>query len=333
MLHKITGTANYNYGVRNMNNKIVIIGAGFVGSTTAYALMNQGVASEIVLIDIDKKRAEGEAMDLKHGVSFVKPVRVKSGGYEECVDADIVIITAGASQKPGETRLDLVKKNTEIFKNIIPNITEYTSEAILLVVTNPVDILTYVTYKISDFPKEKVLGSGTVLDTSRFRYLLSEHCKLNPSNVHAYVIGEHGDHEVAAWSLSNIAGIPFSDYCELCTEQCSLENRDSFKQEVAEQVKNSAYEVIEKKQATYYAIGLAVNRIVESILRDENAVLTVSSVLDGIYGLENIALSLPTVVDSRGIKQILPLELSKTEKKDLLKSADLLSGIVEQLDI
>ncbi|MFW6308694.1 MAG: L-lactate dehydrogenase [bacterium] len=316
-----------------MQNKIVIVGAGFVGSTIAYAVMNWGFASEIVLVDINKERAQGEAMDLNHGAAFVKPVKVRSGGYEECADADIVVITAGANQKPGESRLDLVKKNTSIFKDIVDQITEHTRDAIMLIVTNPVDILTYVTYKLSGLPKNQVLGSGTVLDTSRFRYLLSDHCNLDPRNIHSYIIGEHGDHEVAAWSLSNVAGIPFDDYCQLCGEECSVENREKFKEDIYHQVRDSAYEIIRKKDATYYAIGLAVARILESILRDENTILTVSSVLEGEYGMEDIALSLPSIVGKQGVKKVLSLDISAEEKKDLVDSADLLKGITAKLDI
>ncbi|MFW6238910.1 MAG: L-lactate dehydrogenase [Halanaerobiales bacterium] len=311
-----------------MQNKVVIIGAGFVGSTIAYALMNNGIASEIVLIDIDEDKAEGEAMDLSHGASFVKPVNVSSGSYEECVDADMVIITAGANQKPGESRLDLVKKNTGIFKQIVPQITEYTEDTLLLVVTNPVDILTYVAYRISGYPRERVLGSGTVLDTSRFRYLLSWHCEVNPANIHAYIIGEHGDHEVAAWSQTNIAGINFDRFCLTCERDCGEEFRD----EVYHKVKDAAYEVIDKKGATYYAIGLAVTRIVESIFRNENTILTVSSILDGHYGLSDMALSLPAKVGRSGIKDVLMMELSAEEEEALIESGELLKGIIAELD-
>ena len=318
-----------------MSNKIVIIGAGFVGSTIGYAIMNWGLASEIVLVDIDEAKAEGEAMDLSHGAAFVKPVEVKSGGYEECEDADIVIITAGANQKPGETRLDLVQKNTEVFKNIVPDITKYTRDAILLVVSNPVDILTYVTYKLSGLPRHQVIGSGTVLDTSRFRHLLSKHCHLDPRNVHAYIIGEHGDHEVAAWSLTNVAGIPFEKYCHQCNEDCEYHCdgscSEAFKKDVAEDVKESAYEIIEKKDATYYAIGLAVSRIIESIMRDENTILTISSVLKGHYGISDIALSLPSIVDKNGVKKVLDLDISDSEKQKFVKSSEMMQELIGNL--
>ena len=312
-----------------MQNKVVIIGAGFVGATTAYALMNNGIASEIVLIDIDHEKAEGEAMDLSHGASFVKPVNIRAGGYEECEDADLIIITAGANQKPGESRLDLVKRNTGIFKQIISNITDYTQDAILLVVTNPVDILTYVSYKLSGYPRNKVIGSGTVLDTSRFRYLLSKHCEVNPSNIHAYILGEHGDHEVAAWSMTNIAGVDFDRYCDMCKKECEI----GFKEKIYEKVRDSAYEVIDRKGATYYAIGLSTVKIVESIFRDENSILTVSSVLEGNYGLDKIAFSLPTKVGRSGVKKVIDLNLNEEEEKALKESGEVLKGIIEELDI
>ncbi|MFP4662294.1 MAG: L-lactate dehydrogenase [Halanaerobiales bacterium] len=313
-----------------MKDKVVIIGAGLVGATSAYAIMNWGLASEIVLVDIDRDRAEGEAMDLNHGAAFVKPVRVRHGGYEECKDAKIVILAAGANQNPGETRLDLVKKNTRIFKSIIPEIMEYTDDAILLVVTNPVDILTYVTMKISGLPWNRVLGSGTVLDTSRFRYLLSDHCNVNPRNIHAYILGEHGDHEVAAWSLTTVAGVPFEEYCIFCGKECA---NTQFKDNMSEQVKNAAYEIIDRKGATYYAVGLAVARIVESIFRDENSILTVSTTLEGQYGMDGLALSLPAIIGSRGIERVLSLNLSIDEEEKVKEAGNVLKDIIKDLDL
>ncbi|MFP4015553.1 MAG: L-lactate dehydrogenase [Halanaerobiales bacterium] len=313
-----------------MKDKVVIVGAGLVGATSAYAIMNWGLASEIVLVDIDEDRAEGEAMDLNHGAAFVKPVRIRHGGYEECKDARIVIIAAGANQNPGETRLDLVKKNTEIFKSIVPKIMKYTNDAILLVVTNPVDVLTYVTMKISGLSWKRVLGSGTVLDTSRFRYLLSDHCNVNPRNVHAYILGEHGDHEVAAWSLTTVAGVPFEEYCIFCGKECAS---SGFKNDMSEKVKNAAYEIIERKGATYYAVGLAVARIVESIFRDENSILTVSTTLEGQYDLDGVALSLPAIVGARGIERVLDLNLSEEEEKKLKEAGNILKDIINDLDL
>jgi L-lactate dehydrogenase len=315
---------------KNINpNKIAVIGAGGVGATTAYALMVQGVGSEIVLIDLNKDKAEGEAMDLRHGASFVNPVDIYAGDYEDLADAKLIIITAGAAQKPGETRLDLIKKNTGIFKNIIPSITKYNKDGILLVVTNPVDILTYLTYKISDFPANRVLGSGTVLDSSRFRSLLSKNCGVAASNVHGYIIGEHGDSEVPVWSLTNIAGTQIDNYCPICKKDCE----DNHFKEISDQVKNAGYEIIDKKGSTFYAVALAVSRIARAILRDENAVLTVSSLMKGYYGVEDMSLSLPTLINSNGIKNVLELPLAEAEEKAFKESAQHLKDNISELDI
>lgn len=304
--------------------KITVIGAGFVGSTTAYTLMISGLVSEIVLIDINSEKAEGEVMDMNHGMPFVRPVKIYRGDYSDCSGSDIIIITAGANQKEGETRIDLVRKNTTVFKSIISEIVKYNTDCILLVVTNPVDILTYITYKLSGFPKNKVIGSGTVLDSARFRYLLGDHAGVDTRNVHAYIIGEHGDTEVAAWSLANIAGIPMDSFCNEC-HRC----KDGLsKYNIYESVKNSAYEIIEKKGATYYAVALAVRRIVEAIVRDENSILTVSSILEGQYGIDDVCLSVPTIVNRNGIDKILNVPLEEKEIKLLTKSADTLREIL-----
>ena len=316
--------------LRKTSGKVSIIGAGFVGSTTAYTLMMSEVVSEIVLVDINKEKAEGDAMDMSHGISFVKPVRIVSGDYKDCSGSDIVIITAGANQKPGETRMDLVMKNTQVFKSIINELVKYCSNSILLVVTNPVDILTYVTKKISGFSEKKVIGSGTVLDTSRFKYLISEHTNIDARNIHGYIIGEHGDSEVAVWSLTNIAGMTMNEYCKHCG---NCEGHSKYK--IYENVKNSAYKIIEKKGATYYAVALAVRRIVECILRDENSILTVSSLINGPYGINDVCLSLPTIVNKDGISNVIEVPLDKNELKALKKSADaikeVLNGIKELL--
>jgi len=317
---------------KNLNpNKIAVIGAGGVGATTAYALMVQGVGSEIVLIDVNKDKAEGEAMDLRHGASFVNPVDIYAGDYEDLADAKLIIITAGAAQKPGETRLDLIKKNTGIFKNIVSSITEYNQDGILLVVTNPVDILTHLTYKLSGFPANRVIGSGTVLDSSRFRSLLSKNCGVAASNVHGYIIGEHGDSEVPVWSLTNIAGTKIENYCPICNKDCT--DKDHSLEEISSQVKNAAYEIIEKKGATFYAVALAVSRIARAILRDENAVLTVSSLMEGYYGVEDISLSLPTLINSNGIERVLELPLAEKEEKEFKESAEHLKENFEKLEV
>ena len=308
--------------------KIVVIGAGFVGSTTAYTIMLGGLFSEIVIIDINRAKAEGDALDIAHAVSFVKPVRVTAGDYSECKDADIVIITAGANQNPGETRLDLLKKNAGITKSIVENIMKYApDDIILLTVTNPVDILTYVTYKVSGLPKNRVLGSGTVLDTSRLKYMISRQTGIDARNCHTYIIGEHGDSEVAAWSITNIGGMSMHEFCRY-TGKCSLGDLDHMYNEV----KNSAYEIIEKKGATYYAIAVAVAKIVECIAGDENSILTVSSVFDGQYGLDDVALSVPTKVGGDGIEKILEVPFSRDEMKGLRDSAATLRSMIDEID-
>jgi len=312
-------------------HKVSIIGAGFVGSTTAYTLMLSGLFSEIVIIDINQEKAVGEVMDLNHGVPFTKPVRIYHGEYKDLQDSDIIIISAGANQKEGETRLDLVHKNTAIFKSIVTEIIKHTTpeKTLILVVTNPVDILTYVTTKISGWPTEKVIGSGTVLDTARFRYLIAEHVGVDARNVHGYILGEHGDTELPAWSLTTIAGMPMDEYCRACSS-CK-EGRSKF--EIFENVKNAAYEIIKRKGATYYAVALAVRRIVEAIMRDEHSILTVSSFLKGQYGLSDVCLSVPTVVDRNGVNRILEVPLSEEEKKLLYKSADTLKEVISQLKL
>lgn len=310
-----------------ITNKVSIVGAGFVGATTAFALMTGGSVSEIALIDIDEKKLKGEVMDLNHGISFVPQVRIHEGTYDDCADSNIVIITAGVGQKPGESRIDLLKRNIGVFEHIVPKVIEHNRDCILLVVTNPVDILTYAALKISGLPENQVFGSGTVLDSARFRYLLSTHCHVSPHNVHAYIIGEHGDTEVPAWSITNIAGVPIHKFCAQCGADCM----DIEKQRIFEEVKNSAYRIIEGKGATYYAVALAVRRIVEVILRNENAVLSVSSLMKGHYGLDNVCLSLPSIVNEDGIVKVLELALSEEEIQGFRHSAHTLRSILTDI--
>lgn len=309
--------------------KVVVIGAGYVGSTTAFTIMLGGLFSELVIIDLNKDKAEGDAMDIAHGVSFVKPVNVYAGDYSDCKDADIVIITAGVGQKPGETRLDLLKRNVEVFKNIVGNIMKYApDDVILLTVSNPVDILTYATYKLSGLPKKQILGSGTVLDTSRLKYMISRMTGIDARNCHTYIIGEHGDSEVAAWSVTNIGGMSMTEFCKY-TGKCNLTDLDT----MYNQVKNTAYEIIEKKGATYYAIAVAVARIVECIAGDENSILTVSSVFDGQYDISGVALSVPTKVGGEGIEKILEVPFSRDEMKGLRNSADTLRDLIHEMGL
>ncbi|GFR34700.1 L-lactate dehydrogenase [Thermobrachium celere] len=308
-------------------NKVSIIGSGFVGSTTAFSIAMSGIAQEIVLIDINKDKAEGDALDIGHGIPLMSPANIYAGDFKDVKNSEIIIITAGANQKPGETRLDLVKKNVAIFKDMIPKLVEVNKDAIYLIVTNPVDILTYVTLKISGLPKHKVIGSGTVLDSSRFRYLLSSHYGVDPRNVHGYIIGEHGDSEIAAWSLTNVAGAPIDHFCQICEHPCN----GKFKEEILEEVRNSAYKIISKKGATYYAVAVAVKRIVECIARDEKSILTVSSVLNGQYGVNDVALSVPTIVGSNGIEKVLELPLSNEEMAKFNKSAEIMRSVLESV--
>lgn len=297
--------------------KVAIVGCGFVGSASAFALMQSGLFSEMVLIDVDHDRAEGEALDIAHGMAFGSPMNIYAGDYSDIDDAAITVITAGANQAPGETRLDLVNKNVAIFKSIIPQIAERDYQGILLVVSNPVDILTYVALKLSGMPANRVLGSGTTLDTARFKYALGEHLGVDPRNVHARIIGEHGDSEIAAWSLANVSGIPLNDFCELRGHTDHERNMDR----IAEEVKNAAYEIIKKKRATYYGIAMTVKRICEAITRDEKPILPVSNYIDGEYGLHDIVLSMPAVVGASGIEYQVPIKINETETEQLKASA------------
>jgi L-lactate dehydrogenase len=316
--------------MNKLKPKVAIVGTGNVGSTFAFALMVSGLAREIVLVDRNEKRALGEAMDLNHGLSFAHPSKIHAGGYEACGDADVVVITAGARQKAGQARLDLVQENTEIFKDMIPRITKEARDAILLVVTNPVDILTYAALKISGFPSNRVIGSGTVLDSSRFRYSISEHCDVDPRNVHAYIIGEHGDTELPVWSHANIGGMILANYCSICGKGCEF--RDELGK-IFEEVKSAAYKIIESKGATYYGIAQALVKIAGAILRDENSVLPVSSLINGYYGVKNTCLSLPSIVNKQGIVKVLALELSKEEEEQFRHSARTLRAIIDELKI
>lgn len=309
--------------------KVAVVGTGAVGSTFAYSLMIRGLASEIILIDADKKRAEGEAMDLNHGLSFAQPSKIWAGDYSDCENADIVVISAGAAQKPDEKRLELVSRNFEVFKNIIPEIVKHDQNCILLIATNPVDIMTYAALKLSDFPSNRVIGSGTILDTSRLRYVLGEYLDIDPRNIHAYIIGEHGDSEVPVWSHANVAGASLQQFCSLKHTQCDPQTLDN----LFEKVKNAAYEIIERKGRTHYAIGLGLTRVVESILRDENAVLTVSSLLQNYYEVSDMCLSVPSIVNKEGVKAALRLPLSESEQVSFRKSAAMLKEIAVSLNM
>lgn len=309
------------------SRKAAIVGCGFVGSASAFALMESGLFSEIVLIDSNTSKAEGEALDISHGLPFAKPMQIYAGDYADISDASIVIVTAGAGQKPGETRLDLVKKNVGIFKSIIPEIAKYNRDGILLIVANPVDILTYAALKLSGFPSNRVFGSGTVLDSARLKYLLGEHLGVDPRSVHAFIIGEHGDSEIAAWSSANVSGIPLQSFCEMRGHY----HHNKATHEIAEDVKNSAYEIIEKKSATYYGIAMSVKRICEAIVRDEKSILPVSSLQKGNYGIDGVCLSMPAIVGKHGVEALVPIELNRKESEDLNKSAEMLRTVINDV--
>jgi L-lactate dehydrogenase len=309
--------------------RVVIIGAGNVGATFAYALLFRGLAAEIVLIDANHARAEGEAMDLNHAEPFTYPTRVWAGDYGDCAGAAIVVITAGAGQRPGETRLDLVKKNADIFEKIVPEVARRNPDGILLVATNPVDVLTQVSQKLSGLPPNRVIGSGTILDTARFRYLLGEHFGVEPRSVHAYIIGEHGDSEVPVWSLANIAGLRLADYAELN----GIAHDQSLLDDLFRRTRDAAYHIIERKGATFYAVAAGLMRIVEAILRDQHTVLSVSSLILDYYGINDLCLSLPTVVGRNGIERVLRLQLSETEQRALQHSAEVLRKTANTLGL
>lgn len=312
------------------NRKVAIIGCGFVGSASAFALMESGLFSEMVLIDVDADRAEGEALDISHGTAFASPIDIYAGTYDDIADAGIVIITAGVGQKPGETRIDLVKKNVAIFKGILGEIRKREFAGILLVVSNPVDILTYVSVKLSGLPECRVIGSGTVLDTGRLKHIIGERLGVDPRNVHARILGEHGDSELIAWSSAHVAGIPLEDFYNMRVSDGSYEE---FRRETSDLVKNSAYEIIKKKHATYYGIAMAVRRICSAIVRDEKSVLSVSNYMQGEYGISDIALSTPCVVGADGIEVRMPPSLNYREQEQMKASAQMLQDVAAGLDL
>src|SRR5947209_8798518 len=309
--------------------KGAIIGAGQVGMACAYSMLIQSTFDEMVLVDIDRPKLEGEVMDLVHGLSFVAPASVKAGTIADCPGADMVIITAGAKQRTGESRLDLLGRNVAIFKGLISELEQYCPDAIYLVVSNPVDVMTYVTWKLSGLPCNAVIGSGTTLDTARFRYLLAQELQLDPRSIHAYIIGEHGDSEVPVWSRLNVAGTPLL----AIDPQLGTPSDPGHWYRTFEQVKNAAYEIIQRKGATSYAIGLAVTQIAQAILRDQNRVMTVSCLVEGMYGIGDVYLSLPAVVNRYGVNRIVQLSLSSEEEQQLKHSAQLLRQAIEELHL
>ena len=306
--------------------KVVLVGTGMVGMSYAYCLLNQNVCEELVLIDIDKKRAEGEAMDLNHGLAFAdSPMKIYAGEYADCRDADVVAICAGVAQQPGETRLDLLKRNAKVFKSIVDPVTSSGFNGIFLVATNPVDIMTRVTYALSGFNPRRVLGSGTALDTARLRYLLGEYLHVDPRNVHAYVMGEHGDSEFVPWSQAFLATKPILELCdgsEICIDRLG---------EIAEEVQGAAYKIIEAKKATYYGIGMAMTRITKAILGDESSVLTVSAMLKGEYGQTDVFAGVPCIINRNGIQRVMELSLNEEEQEKMENSCRILKESFDQM--
>ena len=307
--------------------KIVLIGTGMVGMSYAYALLNQNLCDELVLIDINKKRAEGEAMDLNHGVAFSGGnMEIYAGEYTDCCNADLVVLTAGLPQKVGQNRLDLLKENRKIFETILQSVLENGFHGIFLVATNPVDIMTRIVYEISDFPPEKVIGTGTALDTARLRYLLGEKFMIDPRNMHAYVMGEHGDSEFVPWSQAMMTTKPIFDLCGE-TEGCHFQEL----LELEEEVRMAAYKIIEAKKATYYGIGMAMARITKAIFGNEYSVLTVSAHLQGEYGENGIYIGIPCVVNRMGIQRIVELPLGSEEKQRLHSSCETLENTYREI--
>ncbi len=300
--------------------KISIIGCGNVGMRYAYALIMKGLARQLVMLDFDKKRVEGEVMDLSHGAPYISPVEIHAGDYPDLAGSDLVVITAGRKQKPGQTRIDLVKDNVEVYRQIIPQVMKYAPGAIFLIVSNPVDVLSYAAYKFSGKPAHEVIGSGTVLDSARFRYLLSKHCHIDPHNIHAYILGEHGDTEFPVWSSAMIGGVLFKDYCHLCKNR-HLSCDGAELKSIFTDVRDSAYQIIERKQETSYGIGLAMVRITRAIIDDENAILPVSSLVSDYLGQKDLYLSLPAVVNKNGVREVLTMQLSSEEEEAFRRSA------------
>ena len=307
--------------------KCAVMGVGFVGATAAFTLADSGLFSEIVLLDANRKKAEGEAADISHGIAFSQPCVVRAGDYADLAGCGLIIIAAGANQKPGETRIELLGRNKAILKSIIEQITPVNRDAILLVVSNPVDILTYMAQKLSGLPAGRVIGSGTVLDTARLKHLLGQHLHVDSRNVHAFIIGEHGDSELAVWSSANISGVDLNDYCRICGKDDSRAAMD----QIYYSVRDAAYKIIEGKGATYYAIGLAVRRIAEAIVRDEHSVLPVSSMVSGHYGISGLCLGMPCILGSDGVQDILDIPLSEDEMAQLQSSAKKMRALLDEI--
>ncbi len=318
--------------MNNLKPKISIIGCGNVGTRFAYVLTIKGLARHIVMVDIDKKRVEGEVMDISHGAPYTSPVKIDAGGYPDVQDSDIVVITAGRNQRPNETRIDLIKDNIKLYEKIIPEIMDFAPSAKFLIVSNPVDILSYAAYKLSEKPENEVFGSGTVLDTARFRYLLGRKCSINPQNIHAYILGEHGDSEFAVWSSAMIGGMLIKDYCLTCNNREFCDNEKELSQ-IFEEVRMSAYKIIERKGETSYGIGLALAQITQAILHDENTILPVSTLVKDYLGIQNVYLGLPAILNKLGVVRVLKIALNSKEKDYFNQSAQKLRNVIEEVGI
>lgn len=305
--------------------RVVLVGTGFVGMSFAYSLLNQGGAEELVLVDLDKNKAEGEAMDLNHGLAFApRKMKIWAGDYSDCGDADIVVITAGAAQAPGETRLDLCAKNTKIMRSIVEQIMASGFDGIFLVASNPVDIMTYVTQKVSGLPKSRVIGSGTTLDTARLRFMMGEHLNVDSRNIHGYIMAEHGDSSFVPWTHTYVGTKPI---LELVDEREDLDLGQL--QTIYENVRDAAYAIIERKKATYYGIGMALTRVVRAILNDEHSILTVSALLEGQYGCEGAYIGTPAVITRDGIQEVVELDLNAVDQAKMTKSFTTLKATIE----
>lgn len=309
--------------------RVAVVGVGNVGATFAYALLLSGLASEIVLIDANRAKAEGEAMDLNHTVPFAFPTRVWAGDFSDCAGASVTVFAAGVGTKPGETRLDLVQKNAAVWRAIVPEVVKHNPGGVLLIATNPVDVLTYATLKLSGLPAHKVIGSGTVLDTAPFRYLLGQHFGVDARSVHAYIIGEHGDSEVPVWSLANIGGMRLPEFCKAQ----KMSHDEKAMEEIFIQTRDAAYRIVERKGATYYAVAAGLMRITQAILRNQSTVLSVSSLINDYYGINDVCFSLPTVIDRGGAQNVLRLELSPDEVESLRRSASMLKAVTGRLQL
>ena len=305
--------------------KVAMIGCGFVGSASCFALMQSGLFSEMVLIDANQAKAEGEAMDIAHGLPFARPMNIYAGTYDDIADAAIIIVSAGTARAPGETRLDLVKKNIRIFGFIMPELKKRDIGGVLVIVANPVDVLTYAAIQMSGLPENRVFGTGTVLDSARLKTMIGDYVGVDPRNCHAYVVGEHGDSEIVAWSSAKISGLPLEDYCMLK----DLKDYKEQEELIAERVKNSAYEIIKRKGATYYGIAMSVKRVCEAVIRDEKTVLPVSHLQHGEYGVKDVAMSTPALVGINGIEGEIPIDLNMDEQERLLASARTLREVLD----